>query len=241
MIRIVYCRVYISANGNVVLAAEDDSYEVYDSCHSGNILNEDLNSIITRHQDACLLTCNESNFINSERVRLAGGKNISRIQEEIGSEFLYKVASIVLEIRKAVQKTFPILPAQDIIIGLPMPRSDNEAAFYAKEIFMSIPHDFLPTLDDYAWKRFNASRKRMTKEEQDLCIWIMTCNAYMDKHDVSDVFFNKLLKTRLSLLANQVKLYQSGIFFPANGWVFPCGSDDIFANHDTRDMRTVKE
>ena len=234
---VVYCTIYISANGNVVLAAEDDSYKTYDSCHSGNILNENLNEIITRHQDSCLLTCNESNFLNSERVRLVGGRNIAKFQYEIGAKFLYQVAMIILKIREAVKKTFPILPAQDIIIGLPMPRSDEEAAYYAKEIFQSIPHGSLPKLDEYTLKRFSAARKKMTKEEQSFCIWIMNASEYMEKHDCSDLFINKLLKTKLGLLENQSRLYKSNVFFPENGWLFPCGSDNIFANRDTRDMR----
>lgn len=238
---LVYCRIYISANGNVVLAAEDDSYATYDSCYSGNILSENLNEIITRHQDTCLLTCNESNFINSEKTRLVGGSNSAKFIDEICSQFLFQVASIILNIREAVKKTYPILPAQDIILGLPMPRSPEEANYYAKEIFINIPHSTLPQLDEYTLKRFAAAKKKMTKDQIDSCIWIMNAIAYMKEQDCSDLFFSKLLTVRLGVLANQARLYQSNLIFPANGWVFPCGSSDIFANNDTRDMRTVKD
>ena len=52
---IVYCRVMITAKGDVVVAAEDDSYAMYDTFAVGSILSKPLDEIIDHHQKTVLL------------------------------------------------------------------------------------------------------------------------------------------------------------------------------------------
>lgn len=237
----VYCMIKITAQGNVTLAREDDSFEADDSKASGNILNNKLTDIIDQHQESCLITCAEVNMVNSEQTRVVYGKNGFRFEEELSQHFLYLVFTMILKAREAAKALYPLLSASDIILGLPMPQSQQEACDYAKQIFDRIPSDITLTLDDYDLKRFDARKRRMSKTEQDFCLWMMTDIAYANEYEPD--FFNliaSLLVAKLDALDKKAKLYQTRIYFPDNGHVFACGSNDIFECQDTRDMRYVE-
>lgn len=238
---VVYCRVHVTANGDVVLAAEDDSFETFDMCSSGNILEKSLDEIVNEHQENCLITCNETNFLNSERTRAAAQKEEFRFKDSISTQFLYEVAMIILGLRKSVKKLFPILPAEDIIIGLQMPKSDTEAYVYAETIYKNIPSKSMPKPSPEMAHDYLIAKRKLSDKESNLLLYMMYDLLYLRENDAVEIIVDKLLKLKIALIENQVALYKRGVFSPANGWVFPCGSDNIFANHDTRDMRTVEE
>lgn len=238
---IVYCRVHVTANGDVVLAAEDDSYETFDMCSSGNILEKSLDEIVNERQENCLITCNETNFINSERTLAAAQKGEFKFEDFISTQFLYQIAMIILGLRESVKKLFPILPVQDIIIGLQMPKSDAEAYVYAETIYKNIPSKSMPKPSPEMMRDYLLAKRKLSEKESTLLYYMMYDLLYLQEDNAVKIIIDKLLKLKIALLENQVALYKRGVFSPANGWVFPCGSSNIFANHDTRDMRTVKE
>lgn len=237
---IVYCKIHMTANGDVVLAAENDSYETFDMSSSGNILEKSLDEIVNEHQENCLITCNETNIINSERTRAAAQKKEFRFDESITTQFLYEIDMIILGLRKAVKQLFPILPAQDIIIGLQMPKSDKEVYVYADTIYKNIPPKSMPKPSKQMMREYFIAKRKFTDIESQLLYYIMYDLLYIQENNAVEIIVNKLLKSKIWILEKQAASYQSGVFSPSNGWVFPCGSDEIFANHDTRDMRGVK-
>lgn len=234
---IVYCTEMITVNGDVVVACEDDSYAAYDACAVGNILNEPLSDIIDRHQSQCLITCNESNFVNSAKQRQASKPGDISFVDDLSTQFLFEVITNIWNVREAVKIQYPMLPAQDIIIGLPFPRSDDEAVQYAKMICEHTPRKDRKQPDDDMMKQFLRAKGSMTTQKQEVCMLLMKALTYLRNTDCSALFCDALLKIRLGLLANQAKMYGMNIFGVNNEWVFPCGSNDIFTNKDTKDMR----
>lgn len=230
---VVYCTVYISANGNVILAAEDDSYAKYDSCHSGNLLNENLNDIITRHQDNCLITCNETNYLNDMRERKLYFEHADNTELDravtIKRALLYEINSSVLKIRQMLKETYPILPAQDLIGELPMVLSEENLDALCLRVIgnthWSIKQRLKNKVDDleiqYAYLRDLGAHPEGIR---------IYCSAivYMQENGLS--LMMKLRKREMQILIDKAKSYSSGEREPNNDGVFACGESAVFAN-----------
>lgn len=237
---IVYCRVMITAKGDVVVAAEDDSYAMYDTFAVGSILNKPLDEIIDHHQKNCLITCNESNFINSERQKQAAKPGDISFFDDIITKFLYKVITNIWNVREAVKIQYPILPAQDIIVSLPFPTSDAEVVQYANMVCQFTPTKDRVQDDEALTNLFLKEKETMSKKQRDICALIIKALTYLEHTDSIKLFVSSLLRSQLWLLQTHAKILEQNKFLIDNDWVFPCGSNDIFANRDIRDMRNAE-
>lgn len=237
---IVYCRVMITAKGDVVVAAEDDSYAMYDTFAVGSILSKPLDEIIDQHQKNCLITCNESNFINSERQKQAAKPGDISFFDDIITKFLYKVIVNIWNVREAVKIQYPILPAQDIIVSLPFPTSDAEVVQYANMVCQYTPTKDRVQDDECLTNLFLKEKENMSKNQRDICALLITALTYIEHTDSIELFVSILLRSQLWLLQTHAKILEQNKCLIDNDWVFPCGSNDIFANKDIRDMRNVE-
>lgn len=115
----VFCRLRIAANGNIGFD-EERSFELDDKMSFGNIMDSDVNSLIIKHNENCLLRCEETTDINTFESTSDFVPNInsdSRIYFKIVGKILkkYHLSRIIAKER------FEYVPAQDIISVIPFP------------------------------------------------------------------------------------------------------------------------
>lgn len=112
------CSLRVLANGNVGFS-ETQSYDRSDALSIGNILSESMTEIIDNHNENCMLLCSEMDVLHYSQY----GKNAKELPpgEYPYLEFHNMVCKKILELREKVKRQFPIVPAQEIIAGLPFP------------------------------------------------------------------------------------------------------------------------
>lgn len=115
----VMCRLRIAANGNLGID-EPRSFEQDDNLAFGNILNDDISSLIMKHNEDCLLRCEEMEDITTFSDLgdfLPGAKNDSKIYFKIVGMIFKKIHSE----RIIAKQKYNHIPAQDIIENIPFP------------------------------------------------------------------------------------------------------------------------
>ena len=120
----VFCRLFLAANGNLGFD-EERSFDLEDKMSFGNIMDSDITSLITKHNENCLLRCEETDDINTYVSASEFVPNInsdSRIYLKIVGQILKKF----YEVRIIAKEKFRYVPAQDIIAGIPFPMVSNK-------------------------------------------------------------------------------------------------------------------
>lgn len=232
---VVHCKTMITVNGDVVVAAEDDSYDSYDANAVGNILTKSLGEIINEHQDNCVLSCNESAYIDRRRRQELYGSYIdtdTHIREvdliKLKTALLFEINDSILKLRQMYKKVFPILPAQDLIGELAMVQDDSNLDVLVMRI-----------ISNTHWKAKETLAKQVDELEAKYASLInpdtaeavrMYCEAitYMQDNGLSLII--KMRQTETQILRDKAKAYADGEMEPDNSWIFNCGDFEIFSN-----------
>ena len=127
---VVYCDLTLFANGNVG-TYEDRSFEYQDKTSIGNILKEDIKTILNRHNDNCLLKCEEAVYLSRNKYDflLTSGAAEDTVLFINNVRLIYNK---LFDNRKLAKKLFKYVPAQDIIDNIPMHPSSTEKMKYIK-------------------------------------------------------------------------------------------------------------
>lgn len=239
---VVHCRTMITSKGDVVVAAEDDSYDSYDKNAVGNILVKPLADIIDEHQNKCVLSCNEANYIdqmNYANLRTDYLSNMGDVKllsmVSIQDKLLYEINSSTLKLRQMLKATYPILPAQDLIVELPMVLNEKNLDVLVMRIIgnthWSVKSRLTAEVDEYASQEIDRYDKLHILEGDDMKKAIRMygeATIYMQHNGLSLIM--KLRKEEMQVLIEKARAYSEGELEPDNDGVFNCGESGIFAN-----------
>lgn len=116
----VICGICVHANGNVGLT-EQISYDDADTASFGNIITASLAEMVDKHNNRCLITCDELQGYNLGNAKWSW-KYIDRVFEpceiiphRIKSRYVMLIFDAMLALRKKARDIYPDVPAQDII------------------------------------------------------------------------------------------------------------------------------
>lgn len=240
---VVHCRTMITSKGDVVVAAEDDSYDSYDSSTVGNIMDKSLSDIIDTHQNNCVISCNESNYIDEQRLLNLYLNHMGKPELfdvlTLKNLLIYKINSGILKLRQMLKKTYAILPAQDLIAELPMVFDDRNLDVLAMRIVSNTHWSVKKKLEN----RVSELEKKYTHLiDPSTAQAVRTyCEAitYMQDNGLSLVM--RLRKMEMQILSDKAKSYSSGEIEPDNDVVFNCGESGIFANKNDIDAEYVND
>ena len=110
----------ICSNGNVSLS-EEVSYAELDLLAMGNILDSDLKTMIEIYNRDCLLTHCDWENIQNIKQSISGFNDFGLsvyIRDKVGELIFDRIYNLRLE----AHKLYPYIPAQNIIMNLPMPK-----------------------------------------------------------------------------------------------------------------------
>lgn len=235
---VVHCRTMISAKGDIIVAVEDDSYESYDKNAVGNILVNNLGDIIDAHQNNCVLSCNETNYINQKNKRdlifsHIGTTELSNIMY-LQDKLVYEINSNTLKLRQMLKATYPVLTAQDLIGELPMVLNQDNLIVLVERIrkhtHRSIKTRLSSEVDEYVSHIAVIYKELITPENYNGIRMICEAILYMRNNGLSLIM--KLRKWEMQTLIEKAKAYSDGKLEPNNDGVFACGESDIFANEN---------
>ena len=231
----VHCKILITVNGDVVVAAEDDSYDSYDANAVGNILGKSLGDIIDDHQNSCVLSCNESAYIDLRRKQEMYDSYIgpdTHIREidlfKLKTTLSFLINDSILKLRQMLKKTYPILPAQDLIAELPMVLDENNLDILAMRISNNAhwrTREKLANEVDKLESKYASLINPGT--EQGLRIY---CEAIVCMQDNGLSLMMKLRKLEMQILRDKAKAYCDGELVADNSAVFNCGNFEMFSN-----------
>lgn len=242
---VVHCRIAITAKGDVVVAAEDDSYDSYDKNAVGNILIKPMGDIINEHQNSCVISCNETNFINQHNHLntiiscLSSGHAVNFVDASlIKNALIYEINTNILRLRQMLKATYPILPAQDLIVELPMVLNDENLnvlivriinnTYWQEKSKLAAEVDELETYYTNIYEKLNILENHNLNNAIKMC-----CEAivYMKHNGLSLIM--KLRKLEMQVLIDKAQTYVERRIEPTNDAIFACGESDIFSNeHD---------
>lgn len=229
---VVHCKTMITSKGDVVVAAEDDSYASYDSCAVGNIMDKSLTGIIDTHQNNCVISCSESNYIDVQRL---SDLNIEHVDKPelldifaLKNALLYEINTSTLKLRQMLKKTYPILPAQDLIGELPMVIDDSNLDVLAMRIVSNAHWSVKKKLENRVGKLENKYASLTNSGTAQAVRTYCEAIAYMQDNGLSLVM--KLRKMEMQILIDKAKSYSDGDAEPDNSVIFVCGESGIFAN-----------
>lgn len=122
----VMCNIQINANGGVGLF-EQRSYDTIDAMLLGNILDTSMHEMIQRHNATCLINCWEVQLLelwhDYRACQIRGGKkpgykyDIAELIADIAEAFILRTIAA----RERAHSKWPAIPAQEIILALPIP------------------------------------------------------------------------------------------------------------------------
>lgn len=133
----VICGIEISSNGNVIFP-DQRSFETEDRMALGNIMEESLYDIITKHNANCLINCSDVSFLervqnirnltmfDREKIEFLNKSNtaLDHYLFEIQCDILVEIIMRVIKARELAHRKWPAIPAQDIIETLTFYDSD---------------------------------------------------------------------------------------------------------------------
>lgn len=229
---VVHCRTMITSKGDIIVAAEDDSYDSYDSSAVGNIMDKSLTDIIDTHQNNCVISCSESNYIAVQRLSNLYRERMDKPELfdifTLKNALLYEINSSTLKLRQMLKKTYPILPAQDLIGELPMVIDDSNLNVLAMRIVSNTNWSVKKKLENRVGKLENKYASMTNCGTAQAVRTYCEAIAYMQDNGLSMVM--KLRKMEMQILIDKAKSYSDGDAEPDNSGVFVCGESGIFAN-----------
>lgn len=234
---LVHCKTMITVNGDVVVAAEDDSYDSYDASTVGNIMVKSLSDIIDDHQNNCVLSCNESAYIDQRNIQelydsyIDTNTHIPQFDlTKLKTALLFLINDSILRLRKMFKKTYPLLPAQDLIGELPMVKDDSNLDVLAMRIVNNTHWSVKKKLENRVSELENKYASLINSGTAHAVRTYCEAIAYMQDNGLSLVI--KLRKIEMQILNNKAKSYSDGEIEPNNDVVFNCGESGIFANEN---------
>ena len=122
------CGIQICANGNISYTEHLD-YFTLDEISFGNILHDNLTSIIDKHNDTCMVLCSEVDLMNHVNY----GKYYTEYDDTAIPQ-MYEVQQIlyeqVINLRQLAKFYYPNIPASVIIEKIPFPDKEKEILIY---------------------------------------------------------------------------------------------------------------
>lgn len=232
---IVHCNVMITVNGDVVVAAEDDSYDSYDASAVGNILVKSLGDIIDDHQHNCVLSCNESAYIDQRRKFKLYDSYIDKNSNiyhffQLKTTLLFYINDNILKLRQMLKKTYHILPAQDLISELPMVQDDSNLDVLAIRITNNTHWRVKKRLEGRVGELENKYASLINSGTAQAVRTYCEAIAYMQDNGLSLVM--KLRKNEMQILIDKAKAYTADKMDPDNSYVFKCGNTIFFGNSE---------
>lgn len=236
---VVFCTLLVSANGNIGFF-EERSYELNDKLAFGNILNNDISTIIDRYNDNCLLRCEECTLLNTYGKQC---RFIPDIAEN--SRIFYSVAYDLLQkyllTRKIAKETFKNVPTQDIITDVPIPDNVNVflgliKSLYSKFTVKSEANNLLSMLDKNTVSRFLEDyKKSKSKDEMDDRVKLLSAKVQLQDDDTY-VLPNNTIGNKNDLLNCEAfkhlkwlnNEYGSGRMKASNTKVFICTPPEVY-------------
>jgi len=244
---VVYCRTMISVKGDVIVAEESNSYDAYDNSTVGNIMAKSLGDIIDTHQNNCVLSCNESRWLDQKnnldlymRYAQSHVNDVELLQQLISLgmkwELLHEINASTLKLREMLKKRYPILPAQDLIGELPMILDESNLDILAMRIISNTHWQTKEQLASQVSERAAQTIELISKVQAiDSAITdgihkFCEAIAYMKNNGLSLIM--KLRKEEMQALMKKAEAYSTGKCQPNNDGVFACGDIGIFANEN---------
>lgn len=207
----VYCRLHISANGNIGFD-EERSYELADKLTFGNILDNDITSLILKHNDNCLLRCEETTDLTTfcDTWRFVPNVNSD-------SRIYFQIVGLILEkfilARTIAKEKFKYVTAQDLIENIPFPQVGNKMPNLVERIYNRYSKQFL---NPYSYT--NA------------LLYVLNLLESDDIYVFPDYDFGTLDDLLNSYSFRQLEelneKYKSGVLSPLNNKVFPCEDNE---------------
>ncbi len=227
----VCCTLRLCANGNVVFD-EDGSYEIDDEISMGNILEDSFADILLKHNNKCLLRCEEASKITyGERYR----EFIPNMSEngKMSLNIISMVYKKILKTRELARELYPYLSAQDIIEYIPTP-TDFETSRLVEKIYDKYykelsPKEFISKVDDTIMKKFVSDYKELSKQEMDYRLKLIGAKILLEGEDVYVLPHNSfgtkndvLSCNTFNFLSTLNDKYKKGLLSPTNDKVFFC-------------------
>lgn len=117
----IKCKLQLNANGNVGLPSECE-YTTSDKLALGNILNDSLYNIITKHNQTCCYLCDEcfNEIFNTKMELFRGNTPFERELNKLIFDMRNKNIQFIWKVRKLAKKEYPHLPISEIISKTPL-------------------------------------------------------------------------------------------------------------------------
>lgn len=209
----VICKLMVSANGNIGIYGFR-SFEQDDKLAFGNILNNDITSLIMKHNDTCLLRCEEVENITAFSDL---GGFVPNLKDE--SRIYFKIVGIILKkfhlTRSIAKQKYENIPAQDIITNIPSPTTEK-----ILPILQDVRNKYRSEINPFSSNadQFKDLKDLVTRED---------FYFYSDANEVYgfgsyDDLLNSPAFTKLKELNEK---YKNGELIYNNDKVFKCDSD----------------